>query len=313
MSRKVLSTMAFLVILTTLIGCGITPAAPPEPTALPTAVPAATKRIVLGTTSSEPAKKLKSFQPLADYLAAHLGEFGIGVGEVKILPNIDLMVPLLKAGEVDLSFESPYPSMIEHDQAGAQPILRRWKGGDPLYDTVLFVQSSSGITSLQGLEGHMIGYEDPFSTSGYFMPTTYLLKAGLHPVEKSGPEAAVAKDEVGYIFTEDSDNTIQWVLNGKVMAGAIDSPTFLEIPPESRAGLTILGRTEPVARHLVLARAGMDPALLEAIKSLLINMDTTPEGQAVLKAFEKTTKFDEFSTAAELARIRELYKLIQTK
>jgi phosphate/phosphite/phosphonate ABC transporter binding protein len=313
MSRKVLATMAFLVILTTLISCGTTPAAPPELTASPTAVPAAMKRIVLGATSSEPAKKIKSFQPLADYLAAHLGQFGIGVGEVKIAPDIDSMVPLLKAGEVDLSFESPYPSMIETDKANAQPILRRWKGGYALYDTVLFVQRSSGITSLQGLNGHMIGYEDRFSTSGYFMPTTYLLTAGIHPVEKSGPNAAVATDEVGYVFTKNSVNTIQWVLSGKVTAGAVDNPTFLTIPQESRAALTVLGQTEPVARHLVLARAGMDPALLAAIKDLLINLDKTPEGQAVLKSFENTKKFDEFATAAELARIRELYTLIQAK
>jgi phosphonate transport system substrate-binding protein len=312
MAHKVLTTMAFLGVLIALASCGAQPIAAPAPTAAPIATLAASKTIVLGDISNEPTKTLKSFQPLADYLDDHLRTLGVGV-KVKIAPDLATMARWMQAGEVDLYFDSPYPAMIVSDQSGAQPILRRWKGGDAEYETVFITRANSGLTSLTDLQGQVIGFEDNYSTSGYLLPKSYLLQAGMHPVEKSGPQAGVAKDEVGYVFTQDSENTLQWVLSGKVVAGAIDSRVFADIPPESRTALTVLATTEKVARHVVLAGAGMEPTLLSTIKTALLGMDKSPEGQAVLKAFEKTAKFDEFPTATDLTRMRELYQLVQAK
>lgn len=312
MLHKVLTTMAFLGVLIALASCGVQPSAAPAPTAAPTAAPAANKVIVLGDISNEPTKTLKSFQPLADYLDDHLSALGVDV-KIKIAPDLPTMARWMQAGDVDLYFDSPYPAMMVSDQSGAQPILRRWKGGDAEYETVFITRANSGLTSVTDLKGRVIGFEDNYSTSGYLLPKSYLLQAGMHPVEKPGPQAGVAKDEVGYVFTQDSENTLQWVLSGKVVAGAIDSRAFADIPPESRTALTVLAETEKVARHVVLARAGMDPTLLGTIKTVLLGMDKSPEGQAVLKKFEKTAKFDEFPTAADLTRMRELYQLVQAK
>jgi phosphate/phosphite/phosphonate ABC transporter binding protein len=312
MAHRALTTIAFLGILIALVSCGAASTTAPTPTAVPLATPAATKLLVLGDISNEPAKSLKSFQPLADYLTAHLDTFGVSV-KVKLAPDLATMARWMQAGEVDLYFDSPYPAMIVSDQSGAQPILRRWKGGDAEYDTVFITRANSGLDSLADLQGRVIGFEDNFSTSGYLLPKTYLLRAGMQPVEKSDPQAEVAKDEVGYIFTQDSENTIQWVLSGRVVAGAIDSSAFSDIPSESRTVLTVLAETEKVARHVVLARAGMEPTLLSAIKTVLLDMDRSTEGQAVLKAFEKTAKFDEFPTAADLNRMRQLYEMIREK
>ena len=286
-----------------------------QPTSLssltPPATPVATKqtkKIVLGDISREPLKKIDRFQPLADYLAANLGEFGVGTGEVLIAPDIETMANMLESGEVDLYFDSLYPAMIVSEKSGAKLLLRRWKKGKSQYHTILFARADSGLTSLDDLQGKMIGVEEPYSTSGYFIPMVYLLKAGLNPVEKKRETSALAKDQVGYIYTEEDENTIQWVVSGKLAAGAVDDRSFFRIPEETRTQLTILADTEKVARQVVLIRSGIDRAQREAIATILMEMDQTPEGQTILEKFGETTKFDQLPPEAGWERMQKLYQ-----
>ena len=72
---------------------------PPSPTATNEEV----KTITLGDISGEPAAKIKLFQPLADYLAANLSEFGIQEGRVVVAPSMEAMAELLIAHGADIN------------------------------------------------------------------------------------------------------------------------------------------------------------------------------------------------------------------
>ena len=306
---------AILVICVILTSCGAPTPAPTTGLITPVPIPTTStdsKTLVLGMVSSDPAKLLTRAQPLVDYLAAGLGKFGIRTGEVKVALDPPGMARLMKAGEVDLAVDSPYPAMVVGDQANARLILRAWKDGVGEYHSVIFTRADSGIHSLSELNGHMIGLEEAFSTSGYLLPLTTLRKANLKPVKKPDSAYPVAADEIGYVFTTksggDASNTLEWVLNKKVVAGAADHVFFSQIPEGTRAQLTVLAETESIARQVVIARPNLDPALLQAIKALLVDMDKSSQGQDVLKTFAKTSKFDELPSE-ELAHIQALYKL----
>lgn len=301
-------------LLLTLVLAACTSAA--SPTATPTSEPTkpAAKALVLGDISDDPTKTISAFQPLADYLAAGLSQYGITEGQVKAAPDLDTMGKWMKSGDVDVYFDSPYPAMIVIDASGAKPILRRWKGGVEQYHSVILASATSGIKSLEDLKGHIIGFEDNFSTSAYMLPRAYLAEAGLKTVEKSSTDAQVANDEVGYAFSGDDANTIQWVLSGKVPAGAIASTAYQDIPESDRKNLVVLKETEELPRHLVLVRGSMDASMVDTIKTLLVGLDKTDNGKAILKTFEKTARFDEFPNGADatLKRVNELYQLVQS-
>lgn len=266
--------------------------------------------IVVGDISDEPAKKIEEYQPFADYLAA---ELDIDTGAVTIAPDMETMAKWLASGKVDVYFDSPYPSMIVSNLSGAKPILRRWKDGVSAYNTIIFTRSDSGIKTLDDLKGEMVAFEEPFSTSGYMLPLTHLLEAGLTPSEKADADANVTTDEVGYVFSEDDENTIQWALAGRVSAAAVGAPAFLEIPEDVRQQLTVLAETEPLPRHMVLLSPSLSNQEATNIKTTLLAMDEAESGQSVLMEFEETAQFDEFPEGLDqaLGRMRELYELTQ--
>jgi phosphonate transport system substrate-binding protein len=284
-----------------------------QETAKPLTPNSNTKSIIIADVSNNPAKKLKRYQPMADYLAAQLREFGIGRGEVKIASDLDQIVQWLKNDKIDIYFDSLYPAMMVTNRVGGKIILRRWKRGGGDYNTIIFAMKSSGLKNLEQLKGKMMALDEPNSTSGFMLPVTHLLKNGLNPVKKGTANSEVKQNEVGYIFSKDDENTIQWVISAKVAAGAADNQTFAQIPEQTRRNMNIIAETEKVPRQVVIVSPHLRENQVAAIKNLLINMDKTEEGKKILKQFEETAKFDDLSTATDFDKMRQLYELVKNR
>ena len=163
------------------------------------------------------------------------------------------------------------------------------------------------------LKGHMVAFDNPFSTSGFLLPAVTLVEEGFNLIGKSGYEDTVSDQEIGFVFSYDDENTLQWVLSGYVAAGATDDYHFyVAFPEEVTENLVVLAKTDSVPRQVVLVRPGMDPDLLQAIIDRLIGANEDPAAQAALEAFQ-TTQFDIFPEGIDAAqdRMREMMQLIQ--
>ena len=271
------------------------------------------RAIVLGDISDDPAEVIDGTQPLADYLAEHLKEYGITSGQVKVVPSASEMAQLMKDGKVDLYFDSTYPATLISDETGAQIILRRWRFGVEEYHSVIFASQESGITKLEELKGHMVAMDAPYSTSGFVLPTVHMIDNGLALVGKKGYGESVSDDEVGFVFSYDDENTLQWVLSGLVSAGVTDDYHFdVAFPVDTTEKLVLLARTESAPRQVVVARPGFKPDFLEAIKQVLTNIDEDEDGKLSLEAFQ-TSQFDEFPEDIELAAglMREMMDMVK--
>ena len=301
----------FIILIFISAACG---APTSQPTTQPTTeLPVKEHFIVFGDISDDPAEVIEGTQPIADYLAAQLGEYGITGGQVKVVASTDEMIQLLKKGEVDLYFDSTYPATLISDSSGAQIVLRRWKFGVETYHSVIFASKESGITSIEDLKGKMVSMDAPYSTSGFLLPAVYLTENGLTLSGKANNSDPVGSDEVGFVFAYDDQNVLQWVLSGLTPAGVTDDYNFdTAFPPEATEKLVELARTESTPRQVMVVRPGMDPELLKSIVQVLTTMHETTEGQAALKKFQ-TTRFDSFPEGIDAAtsRMREMMELVK--
>ena len=307
------TTLIFVLILSLVLvacaGSGIptsTETVAPEPTET-------TRTIVLGDISDDPTEVIEGTQPVADYLASQLGDYGITEGQVRVASSTDEMAALLKSGEVDLYFDSTYPATLISDQTGAKIILRRWRFGVEEYQSVIFASVASGITSIDQLPGHMVAMDAPYSTSGFLLPSVLLLENGLTLTGKKSYEDSVAENEIGFAFSYDDENTLQWVLSGFTDAGVTDDFHFdVDFPKEATDQLVELARTEFTPRQVGLIRSGLDDELVQAIIRVFTTMHETEAGSAALELFQ-TTKFDEFPQGIEAAtaRMREMMELVR--
>jgi phosphonate transport system substrate-binding protein len=308
-----MKTFSFVVLILSfaLASCG--GELVPTVTNVPATEPAQTHAIILGDISDDPAEVIEGTQPLADYLAANLGDYGITEGQVRVATSTEEMAQLLEKGEVDLYFDSTYPATLISDQAGAKIILRRWRFGVEEYQSVIFASTASGVTSIDQLPGHMVAMDAPYSTSGFLLPAVYLTEQGLGLVGKKSTGDPVKSDEIGFAFSYDDENTLQWVISGLADAGVTDDFHFdVDFPEEARSQLVELARTESTPRQVAVIRSGLDDELVQSIIRVLTTMHETEEGQAALEPFQ-TTKFDEFpeGITAATARMREMMELVK--
>lgn len=303
--------LVLFALLLDLPACGPVPSKGAAPESVRSPAPPGV--ITIGSISLDPGRDYEVFRPFADYLASRLGEVGIGTGKVVVSDSLSRMVAALERKSVDLYIDSPFPVAFVCERAGTRPILRRWKRGSRAYHSVIFARSDSGIVSADDLRGHVIAFGEPFSTTGFFLPKAALASAGLNLVGYADPAAAIPRDQVGYVFSNDAENTMFWVLKNKVAAGAVNADYFEALAGSRIDELRVILKTEEVPRNLVCVRSDLDPGVVQKVEEILLAMDQDEQGRRVLSEFEETTRFDRFPEGAlrDLARVRELLTYIE--
>ncbi len=297
MAQHKAPTLVLAAAFLALVGCQ---SAPAVATATPTiAAQPPGQTLTLGEVSSDPASKAEQLSPFADYLAGQLADKGIAKGGVMVAADVKTMEEYLKTGKVDLYFENFELALYAHDAVGAQPLLRRWQNGVGEYHTNFVVRKDSGITTLDGLKGHLVAFNRSGSSTGDTLPRAYLLGQGYKLANLTDPTSPVDADKIGYVFAGSDANVVAWILQGKTVAAVMPSDNFDKLKADDKNQLVIVGKTPDFPRHIVLARPGLDPGLAAAIASVLTNMNQTSEGQAALKAYGNTAKFDSLPLGPE--------------
>ncbi len=235
----------------------------------------------LGMIGNQPSILVERFMPLM----AYMNQGGLHAGKIIAAKSLDEMIDLFEEGKVDFMFESAFGALKIIDATGAIPILIREKKGVREYRSAIFVSSDSQIKSIPDLNGKLIAFEDPTSTSSFVLPSELIRAAGLSLVESNFPTPG----KISYYFTGNDYNTILQVRKGKkanaggIKLSRIEGKTrFRVLTPHSVA----------VPRHVVLVRKGRDPLILEKI---LLKLSDDPSAKSILKRAKTATGFSRFN------------------
>ena len=97
------------------------------------------------------------------------------------------MLRYLREGKVDWVQKTVFEALIYNREVGAEIALRSWRQRVPNYHTVMFARKDGHIASLKDLVGKKIAFEDPGSTSAFFVPAAILKRANFQLLELSSP------------------------------------------------------------------------------------------------------------------------------
>jgi phosphate/phosphite/phosphonate ABC transporter binding protein len=265
------------------------------------------KTFTLGLVSAVKQKEIaEHFREFAHYVAHKLYAPTDAEGKVVVAPTLSELAKLLTQNNVDFFMESPYPTyVVNHVHGAANLLLRRWKGGKAEYRSLIAAHKDSNMSRLQDLRGKIIAFEDPESTSGYFLPKFFLQRNGFKLSQVPAENAKVPMTEVGYLFGKTQDNLIELVLSKQVAAGALSDDDYAALDNQKKANLNILAQTELLPRHLVSVRKNLAPELIERLGRVLQSMNEDDEGRKILRSID-TTQFDVLPGGEEVMRRRLL-------
>jgi phosphonate transport system substrate-binding protein len=262
------------------------------------------------------AQIAEHFNGFVRYLAAKLASGSDIEGKVVIAPTPFQLAKLVEQKKVDFYMDSPYPTYLINDAHGvAKLLLRRWKGGVAEYRSLIFTKRNGGINRLEDLRGKLIVFEDPDSTSGHFLPKSFLRQKGFTFTDRSRFDPYAAPTDIGYRFAYSQEGLLDWVLSKKAAAGAFSDDDFVRLEENKRADIVILARTQPLPRHFISVRKDFAPALVERLENVLLAMHENDQGRQILKKTDDTTKFDRLpeGEAGLRRRLAEIFQPSEKK
>lgn len=177
-------------------------------------------------------------------------------------------IEALRNGDADISFMGALPFVLAEDQIGAVPLLSEVYRGQPSYTGRIFVRKDSGIDTLAGLKGRDIAFADPVSESGYLYPLDLFVRAGLIA------DAAGAGDFFGQTFFAGGyQQAMQAMANGLVDAAGASQYADLLLTPQQQAEIKVLGESEQIPSHAVVARPGLDAGLQAKFVTAMLRLN----------------------------------------
>lgn len=250
---------------------------------------------------------LASAEPLA---AALTRETGLHF-EVSVPTSYTAVIEAMGAGQVDVAWLATFAYVLAHDRYGAEVILTTVRQGSKTYRSQIVARADSGIRTLQDLRGKKFAFVDSASASGFLYPVALLAKNGID----------YKTDFAETVNAGGHDKVIIAVYNRQVDAGATfgnsvetgaptDARTLVASTiPDVMERVVPIAVTDPIPNDTVSVRRGLDPEVTAQIRSGLLRLSASPEGQKLLRDLYNINGLAE-ATDADYDSVREAARVL---
>lgn len=229
--------------------------------------------------------QMERFKPLAEYLSQRTG---IPV-RLKILSRYGNIIDSFSSERMDGAFFGSFTGTMAIEKLGAVPIARPINiDGESTYHGLIYVRKDSGIETVSDMKGKKFAFVEKSTTAGYLFPLAWLRKQGITDLDSFFSE---------YYFAGSHDATLYAVLSGKADIGASKHSVYLwmkEKDPRIDKELKVLAQSPKVPSNGLFLRKDIDEETKKAFRKALLELDSSPHGQRVLKKFH-ALKFIETS------------------
>lgn len=179
------------------------------------------------------------------------------------------------AGQAHIGWLNTFNYVLANEKFGVDVGLVTERFGATFYNGQINVNADSGIQSLSDLEGKVMCWVDPNSTSGYIIPRIMLAASGVDP------DSAFAQT----VEAGSHNNVITQVYNGDCDAGAtfVDARGSVEDDlPDVKDKVLVLATTTDIPNDSVAFIEDFPEEMREEIVNGLLAIAASEEGQEIL-------------------------------
>lgn len=249
-----------------------------------------------------PKDDVKIYLPFLRYLEQNTGnKFALRFTE-----KYEDTVENLGKGVIHFAALGPVNCVIAKNRYGTGCLVMGLNNeGKPEYRSVIFTRIDSPLGSLKDLRGKTFAFGDRFSTQGHIIPRKMLEDSGV-----------AVENLKSYAFTGSHVNAAKAVLNREYDAGAMQDNLARRLVAEGK--IKIIAVSKPYPSSLICFNKDVDPAVLKAVKVVLLSFKPKGKHAAMLVDWDKTEMpngFTEYGKAGlkEIEQLVKKYGLIENK
>lgn len=208
----------------------------------------ARETLVLGVVPQQAPKTLaERWQPLIDYMNSETG-LNIKFETAKDIPTFESR---LAEGAYDIAYMNPFHFVVFNENRGYRAFARE---KDKRLEGIIAVPITSGITSIEQLQGMEMAFPAPAAFAATIIPLSYLKQQGISVIPR-------------YVHSHDS--VYLNLARGFFMAGGGIVRTLNAAPQSVASSLTVLWKSDGYTPHAFAAHTRVaDSDVAAILKSL---------------------------------------------